>query len=349
MRTLASLTILVALAACGGGDDAAVDAAPDGLDIDAPVDAMPFVPPTMLSQTGLYSDIAAGTIAADVIEFMPRWQLWSDSAEKRRWVWLPPGTQIDTSNPNFWSFPVGTKMWKEFVRGTRLETRFMQKIGPTDTWTDWYLVSFQWNAAQTEAMAVPDGVIDDNGPNDIPARSDCRKCHAETRNPSLVLGFQALQLDYEPANPAFMSLHRLVADGRLTTAPTGGSATTPYYPLPAGDLERAAFGYLHSNCGGCHNPRSEVSSQTPVILRQDVTNLATWENTQPYLTTVDVFPLTGSPGVDLVVHRGSPAQSAIYYRMTNNGGQRMPPVGRETVDPVGSEAVRAWIAALPVP
>jgi hypothetical protein len=27
-------------------------------------------------------------------------------------------------------------------------------------------------------------------------------------------------------------------------------------------------------------------------------------------------------------------------------GNRMPPVARETTDPIGSEAVRAWIAAL---
>ena len=42
--------------------------------------------------------------------FLPRWQLWSDEAVKRRWIWLPPGSTIDTTNMDHWKFPVGTKV-----------------------------------------------------------------------------------------------------------------------------------------------------------------------------------------------------------------------------------------------
>src|SRR5690348_9989527 len=46
------------------------------------------VPPT-LSATGLYQDFAARTLLPSVREFTPVHPLWSDSAQKRRFVQLP--------------------------------------------------------------------------------------------------------------------------------------------------------------------------------------------------------------------------------------------------------------------
>ena len=353
VRTRSAVILFALVAACGGDDESvpvdapvAIDTAP--LPIDASVDAAPFVEPTRLSQTGLYSDIGTKTIAADVHEFLPRWQLWSDEALKRRWIWLPPGATIDTSNMDNWKFPVGTKVWKEFARGTRIETRYLEKIGPGDEWiTDWYAVSFQWDAGETDATAVPAGVVDDPGHNDIPGRSDCRKCHVNTRVASVVIGFSALQLD-TPTAAGLWNLTQLVAENRLSAPPTAsGGAGTPFFPLPAGDAARDANGYLHANCGNCHNAGSDVALITPVKLRLAVGDLAAWNTTDPWETTVDVTATFGVPGATVVVEPGVPAQSALYYRLTTTSGQRMPPVGREVVDPTGTETVRAWIAALP--
>ena len=53
----------------------------------------------------------------------PTEALWSDGAVKRRFIYLPPGTTIDTTNMDEWVFPVGTKFWKEFsVDGRKLRT-----------------------------------------------------------------------------------------------------------------------------------------------------------------------------------------------------------------------------------
>src|SRR6188472_1678937 len=70
--------------------------------------------PVRLSLTGLHAPGFAESMAPDVRSFRPRFELWSDGASKRRWVWLPPGTRIDTSDMDSWQFPVGTKFWKEF-------------------------------------------------------------------------------------------------------------------------------------------------------------------------------------------------------------------------------------------
>ena len=88
--------------------------------------------PGLLSQTGLYSDIAQKTVHSAVKSFKPRFQLWSDGADKNRWVYLPEcDPVIDTSNMNDWSLPVGTRLFKEFsLDGVLLETRLIERFGP---------------------------------------------------------------------------------------------------------------------------------------------------------------------------------------------------------------------------
>src|SRR5262249_50301413 len=93
-----------------------------------------------LSQMGLYRDIATRTIADGVAEFEPAYSLWSDGATKRRWIALPPGAQIDTSDMDHWVFPVGTKLFKEFsVAGKRVETRLIER-----TSTGYDMAAFAW-------------------------------------------------------------------------------------------------------------------------------------------------------------------------------------------------------------
>ena len=49
---------------------------------------------------------------------------------KQRYVYLPPGTQVDTSDADHWRLPVGTKLWKSFTSGEHLvETRLIERFG----------------------------------------------------------------------------------------------------------------------------------------------------------------------------------------------------------------------------
>ena len=332
------LCLLVMLAACGGGDD---DASPDAPAApDAPIpdaggpDANPLAPAT-LAESGLCVDDACREIAADVIAYTPRYELWSDGATKRRWLSLPPGTTIDTSDPDFWQFPEGTKLWKEFSRdGTRVETRLLLKNGPDPD--DWYRVAYVWNATQ-DATTIADpieGVEDANGTgHDVPARSDCRKCH--DRVTGGILGFQAISLD--DATRAALNDGGLVSDAVPATL-----------PLPGEAVDQAALGYLHANCGGCHNPTSDVQNQAPLDLRLTIATLATVEGTRAYATGVDVTPTLEFGGATAIFEPGEPTLSAAHLRMTtDNDAQQMPPVGTELVDTAGAAAIEAWIEQLP--
>src|SRR4051794_23701405 len=108
--------VLLALAVGACGDDGATHA---DASTDTPVitdDGMPDAANTLpmtLIDSGLCSDAACMQISSDVLAYTPQFQLWSDGATKKRWIYLPPGTQIDTTDMDYWQFPVGTKIWKE--------------------------------------------------------------------------------------------------------------------------------------------------------------------------------------------------------------------------------------------
>jgi hypothetical protein len=104
----------------------------------------PAWPPPTLRDTGLYSDWATKTAAADNLPFSPQYPLWTDGARKSRWLRIPKGTFIDASNPDVWQFPVGTRVWKEFRFGRRAETRFIER-----TRAGWQFASYVWNEDET--------------------------------------------------------------------------------------------------------------------------------------------------------------------------------------------------------
>lgn len=53
--------------------------------------------PSRLSETGLYADIASDELATGVLAYTPRFPLWSDRTDERRWILLPVDTQFATS------------------------------------------------------------------------------------------------------------------------------------------------------------------------------------------------------------------------------------------------------------
>jgi hypothetical protein len=340
---------LLLLAACGDGllapDAHPSDGhgprpdAPIDTEIDAMPDANPFTPPNLFL-TGLCLDLPCSQISPEVQAYVPRFPLWADTATKRRWIFIPPGETIDTTDMNHWKFPVGTKLWKEFTRdGVRVETRYIAKISAGDALADWFYMAYQWNATEDGTMAVPLGVQNANGTqHDIPSVTTCRACH-ERLAPSRILGFQAVELD--GATP--FGLDAAAARGWLSSPPTG---TSPHFPLPGTANEQAVLGYLHANCGHCHNPLSDVHNNTPVTLRLDIDHLATTADTATYQTTIDQM---GSSIMEngmfyrIVVKTHDPDNSILIVRMNATDGNRMPAAGSEMVDPDAQIMLRTWI------
>lgn len=292
--------------------------------------------PALLSETGLFADSSFELTSPGVVPYVPEFALWSDGAEKRRWVFVPAGAHIDSGDLAEWTFPEGTKFWKEFsVDGRRLETRLMQKTGPNPG--DWAAVAYLWRADHSDAERAPYGALDVLGSeHDVPAAGECFGCHAGRRD--RVLGFSAIQLaprSYDTtARPRPHEIEALL------------SAALPELDLPGTPAERAALGYLHANCSHCHNlsgaarssdkclnPTRSLSFDLDFTLRPD--ELTSVEQTAARRTAIGK-----------VIEPGRPAASKVVALMSKRGGSQMPPIATEHVDQAGLETIRAWIRAL---
>ncbi len=302
---------------------------------DAQVDAEqppaePALPDT-LAETGLYAPGSTEELAPGVLAYEPAYALWSDAADKKRWLQLPEGTQIDTSDMDYWSFPVGTKSWKEFSKdGKRLETRLLWK-----TELGWFRVAYIWNEAGTTATIARDGAENVLGTaHDVPEQGDCGACHDGVTD--RLLGVGAVQLS--GSRPG-LTLGQLIADGRLSDPPVADFA------LPA-ELAWNALGYLHANCGTCHNPRGEAFDRLDMDLWLRTDQLAAVGDTESYKTSVGVA-LTDTEGPENRIEPGSPVDSGMIFRMSMRGSEEsMPPLGSEQADDDGITLISDWIDTL---
>jgi hypothetical protein len=267
--------------------------------------------------------------------YAPRFQLWSDGADKRRWLWLPPGTRIDTSDMDAWVFPAGTRFWKEFTRdGVRVETRLLEKLGPGD---DWVALAYLWRSDRSDADAAPFGAIDAAGtPHDVPASNECAACHGGRK--SFVLGFSAIQLSSLPQGE--LDLAALTAAGLVTTAPAKS------YEVPGTDTERAALGYLYANCSQCHNRNRPERSGARCFDPKDNLDFSLSVNA----LGAPADTATYRSAVGSVVKPGRPDESRLFELVSRRGFfKQMPPLASERVDRDAVIVLERWIREMTAP
>lgn len=295
------------------------------LDTEAP---LPW--PETLSATGLYADIASETLAEDVLTYEPAWPLWSDGAAKERFFALPPGGVIDTSDPDYWQFPLGTRAWKTFIRdGVRVETRYLER-----TETGWTWIAYAWREDGSDADPVPNGVIDAAGTaHDIPFEGACFRCHQALG----LLGVGAVQLGADSPGDTLADW----TERGLISDPIAPEDTV----VPGEGTTRHALGYLHGNCGGCHIDGYYLDTAFSLRLRTLV-GTATPDDSLAYLTAINT-PARHALEADLIVAPGDPERSQMLLRMGERGNLQMPPLGTELVDHDALSTVRAWIESLP--
>lgn len=333
------------------------DAAPRGCDGDRAADGMW----QHLECAGLYEDIAAKRLDPALRAYKPALELWSDGAEKERWIFLPPGTKIDTSNMDEWVFPNGTKLWKEFiVDKKRIETRLYEK-GNDGTWRH---TSFRWANDESGALRSDNGEKIARGgpevpPYEIPTANQCNDCHGGRKDK--VLGFEAVSLGLPGAEG--LTLAALVAGGLLSAPPP---ATTMAFPEDGTGGAAVALSWMHVNCGPCHNRSSSASGENSRVytlarasqlLDQDgggitVQSLDAYASTVGHTTTVEIPD--GGGATFSVIKAGDPSASLVSYlsgRRVGAGGnpnpkEQMPPIVTRLVDTKGHALLDTWIGAL---
>jgi len=310
-------------------------------------------PATHLALTGLYSDFATKAITPGNLMYSPQYPLWSDGAGKKRWIYLPPKRTIDATRVDDWVFPIGTKLWKEFSFGKRVETRYLEKVAK-GVWT---FATYVWNEDVSDAVLVPDRGLPNNyeiAPgvrHDIPGVIDCKACH-EGQGRDVVLGFNALQLspdrdanapNAEPVTPEMINLKDLVIQGRVAHLP---SRFVKEPPVIAAALPRAraALGYLHANCGGCHNSTDPLASVGMILKRslEGTSQSAQLETVIGHKSKYQIPELASDSSYRILA--GDPLRSTIVYRMgSRNPARQMPPLGTKIVDKKALALITLWI------
>ncbi len=323
-------------------------------------------PPQLLSQTGVFTNLTTLATAAGVIPYDVADPLWSDGADKRRWIVLPNDGTHDTaaekivfSEKDPWKFPAGTVFVKHFeihpdernpaiVR--RLETRFLVCTADGGK----YGVTYKWNADNTDAVLLETGAREDfqytyqNGTTetrqwDYPARADCLLCHTPAAGQAL--GVKTFSLNrtfhYEATGRDANEIATFNAlgmfDRTLTAAEIGDFIEGRAIDDQTAPLEHRVRSYLDSNCSHCHRPGGTVDFfdarlGTPLDLQGIVNGAILGHFNLPggrYLKPADA---------DL---------SAIQVRMAHVGdGVAMPPLAKNEIDEKAVDRLREYIGTL---
>ena len=216
-----------------------------------------------LSELGVFQEpLAALQPAAGVVAYDVNVSLYSDGAQKHRFVYVPPGQRIETTADR-WMAPSGTYFIKNFYfpndardpsQGIRLiETRFLVKQA-----TGFEVSTYLWNDAQTDALVpggnvdVPTHWVDQNGDlhDDyfhVPGTSLCQTCHQDR-----ALGWRTRQLDHPGsyADGTTDQIGHLIAAGIADAQPQPGTVLIDTFG--DGGLDARARSYLDVNCANCH-------------------------------------------------------------------------------------------------
>lgn len=329
--------------------------------------------PQLLSQTGVFADLATLEPNPGVVAYEPNLKFWSDHADKARWFVIKnTADQVGYSRDGNWTFPTGMVWVKHFdmqmnrdfpgSATKRLETRFLvRNSGGT------YGVSYRWNDAGTDATLVSVAGVDFDlavreggtlqadqvtGGNmvtqkwRIPSRSECLNCHNPAAGHALSMSTRQLNKLGELRNTSGNFLTLLSQAGYLSGF-ADNPANLPRFHSPAdtsASLDERVRSYIAVNCSYCHQPAGGGND--------------TWDG-RGHLTFERMSLFYGKPlsesyhdENDRFVIPGNTTDSLIFNRIqargaiangTHNGYSQMPPIATNVVDREGVQLLAAWI------
>ncbi len=316
-------------------------------------------PPKLLSEFGFFADPAAQVPAEGVIPYDLNTPLFSDHAQKHRFVYVPEGKTAAYDAAEAFEFPVGSALIKTFAFPADLEkpdedvrlveTRVLLKH--EDGWQTW---AYVWNDAHTDAelkiagAKVPltlagtaDGQV--SFTYSVPNKNQCKGCHALSGG-IVPLGPKARNLNrniaYEGGEEN--QLAHWSSTGILSGAPSPEDApAVPDWRDEMAPLEARARAWLDVNCAHCHR-REGPASNSGLFLTY-------WE-TDPVALGIGKRPVAagrGSGGHEFDVDPGDPDGSILIHRVgSTEPGVMMPELGRVLEDTAAVELLRAWVSSL---
>ncbi len=313
---------------------------------DEPGGEVPGSFPTLLSETGIFSDVEQLEVEPGVIPYEVTNSLWSDNALKRRWVALPGSDQVSFRAKDAWLFPIGTATIKHFELERsdgslrRLETRIMLRQE-----TQWVGLTYRWNEEQTDAELLPDTLdeVIDLGDRDqtwhYPGRSECLGCH--TTAAGRVLGARTRQLGFPLSTPGpnGSQLNDWICRDLFDTEVEDPDSYDRYASLydSSADRDLRVRSHLAVNCATCHQPGAPAPGDLDFRFDPPADDL----------NLIDVIPSEDDLGVvdarRIVV--GDKESSLVWLRMASEDVEVRMARGTLLPDPEAVFLVGEWIDA----
>lgn len=316
-------------------------------------------PPLKLSDYGFFrGDIQRQEPADGVIPYHLNTPLFTDHAEKLRFVRMPAGTKVAYNDSSVFAFPVGTVLIKTFFypvdfrdpgKGRRLmETRLLvhEERG-------WKALPYIWNAEQTDALLDVAGettqvsYIGADGRKKshayvVPNMNQCKGCHNKAEN-MMPIGPSAWQLNGEHdygtvrENQLKHWLARGILEGLTAEPPKGVVWNDP----ATGSLEERARMWLDINCAHCHRADGPASSSGLHLGWREQDRLKIGVGKTP------VAAGRGSGNLRFSIVPGKPDESILLYRLkSTDPGVMMPELGRTQAQPEAIKLIQEWISKM---
>jgi uncharacterized repeat protein (TIGR03806 family) len=294
--------------------------------------------------------------AADIIPYDLNTPLFSNYAEKLRFIKLPAGTKAIYTEIAALDFPKGTVVIKNFYypndfRNPEKGRRIMETRLLVNEEAGWVAYPYVWNDEQTDAEYDVAGDLKDisyinsNGKKIsihyiIPNKNQCKGCHLKG-DKIVLIGPTAGQLNsellYETGKQnqlQYWQQHNLISG----MPDINSAGTFPDWDDKRQPTENRARAYLDVNCGNCHHPQGPANT-SGLFLNYTQTN-----SVQLGIMKSPVAAGRGAGKNLFDIVPGKPHKSILTYRMQiNDPGAAMPELGREQIHKEGVELITKWI------
>jgi uncharacterized repeat protein (TIGR03806 family) len=311
-----------------------------------------------LSDYGFFEgNIASQQPAQGVMPYALNAPLFSDYAEKLRFVKLPAQAVVAYNADSVLQFPKGTAIIKTFyylndMRQPQKGRRIIETRVLLHEENGWVSLPYIWNDAQTDAFLEVAGGNTTVSWRDaagakktfeyvVPNMNQCKGCH-ERNGTMTPIGPSARQLNGDFAYTTGVEnqlLHWKKAN-ILGGMPNDEKSMPkmPFYHDLSVSLDARARAYLDANCAHCHNKTGPA--QTSGLLL----DWANMDSTAYGFYKTPVAAGRGSANLTFDIVPSKPQESILLHRMESlDPGVMMPELGRKLPHAEGVKLIKDWI------